>query len=293
MYSLFKNAYSLNIYREQYGKNIVNMYREQYRPSRLINYDKVMFELKKCSDICTNCNFQKLQKLKKTGHMEIDGGHLTKNIFYRKIANIDVLIKTIFISKEDKENYMSKERYNNIIKYTKFFSDKVLNGETQNFLLFYSLKKCPKCFIREDNKSSCIILYIEKADMNIYELKIKDKEWVKLIINILEILKYIQSFNIIHGDFHPGNILIKKIDNINVPIINDLDKCRTIEKWNLEYSKEDIYKFFDFICKYNLCQTIFEKTFIEYLDSIKIFIKNYNKDLNIVNEVIYKLENYF
>ena len=281
MYKLYKNTY------------IFNIYREQYRESRLINYDKVMFELKKCSDICNHCNFEMCKKNIKTGYKEIDGEHLKKNIFYRKIASIDVVIKTINISTEDKENYMKEERFNNLIKYTKFFSDKVLNGETENFILFYAFKKCPKCLIRKNNKNSCNILYLEKMDMNIYQLKIKDKEWAKLIINILEILKYIQSFNIIHGDFHPGNILIKKIDNINVPIINDLDNCRTIKKWNLEYSKEDIYKFFDFICKYKLCKIIFEKAFTKYLLNIKKFIKNYNKDLNIVNEVIYKLENYF
>ena len=97
-------------------------------------------------------------------------------------------------------------------------------------------KYISKCERIEINEDGLIKLIFEKAEMDLKDYiqknKLNDIKKKKLMIKLLVALEYLQSFNIIHGDIKPSNILIFKNGDVKYTDFNLSSIYLTEEKTN-------------------------------------------------------------
>ena len=83
------------------------------------------------------------------------------------------------------------------------------------------ISKCEKVELNEDG---LIKLIFKKAEMDLKDYiqknKLKDKKKKKIMKKLIIGLEYLQSFNIIHGDIKPSNILVFEKDDIKYTDFN-------------------------------------------------------------------------
>lgn len=99
---------------------------------------------------------------------------------------------------------------------------KFIQGEIfgiKNYMEYYILSNLDKKYITkcekiEINEDGLIKIIFEKAQSDLKDYiqnnKLSDKKKKKIMKTLLEGLGYLQSFNIIHGDIKPSNILVFK-----------------------------------------------------------------------------------
>jgi serine/threonine protein kinase len=85
-------------------------------------------------------------------------------------------------------------------------------------------KYITKCYKIELNEDGLIKLIFKKADMDLKDYiqknKLKERDKKKIMKKLLEGLEYLQSFNIIHGDIKPSNILVFPDEDIKYADFN-------------------------------------------------------------------------
>ena len=121
---------------------------------------------------------------------------------------------------------------------------KFIQSETfgiKNYLEYYIFtnldeKYISKCEGVEINGDGLIKLIFEKAEMDLKDYiqknKLDHKKKKKLMIDLVVALEYLQSFNIVHGDIKPHNILIFKNGDIKYTDFNLSSIYLTDEKIN-------------------------------------------------------------
>jgi hypothetical protein len=95
-------------------------------------------------------------------------------------------------------------------EYTKFFSDRVLNGELLNFPIIYGQGEP---FVDSEGVTK-VVVALEKFDADYTSMMDEDtpiEEFISMVLQILMGLYAIDSFGKYHGDLNPGNILYKTI----------------------------------------------------------------------------------
>ena len=278
----FRKAYFNNSFRRLENFNSVN-------PNRILIYKKIINNLlilnniDKCKLIGKGKCILKKKKINSITHIPTYTYSINLN------PEIEIILKIIKIGKKREKKIMNINSYNNYIYFLKYFSDLVLKGLTENFVILYHIQKCINCPI---DGGECNIIFLEKIDKNFYEIEnLSYKGWLKLLVKIFKSLKFMYSHKITHGDFHPGNCLIKyNEDGTLIPIINDLDGCVKHNNWSLPQSKYDIIKFLDRLVKESINYKKFKylrPKFIKYYN----YSINYKKDINLVDNLILKIEN--
>lgn len=99
----------------------------------------------------------------------------------------------------------------------------------------------------DDVKIGCNILISENYFSDLKQIsqkfKLNEKAWKDIIISVLEGIKYLnEELNILHGDLHCGNILIK-IQGQSIPLISDFGKSQACEFSTVEERITDSQKF--------------------------------------------------
>jgi len=118
--------------------------------------------------------------------------------------------------------YELLENDKNIDKVIKFIQGEIYG--IKNYLEYYILFQLDKRYISgainvEIEEDGLIKIIQKKADMDlkdyIYKHKPTQLEKKELMIQLIDGLEYLHSFNILHGDIKPTNILVYSCDNQN------------------------------------------------------------------------------
>lgn len=183
---------------------------------------------------------------------------------------------------------------------------KFIQGEIfgiKNYMEYYILSNLDKKYITkcekiEINEDGLIKIIFEKAQSDLKDYiqnnKLSDKKKKKIMKTLLEGLGYLQSFNIIHGDIKPSNILVFKDNfvkytdfNLSTLYLKDLQINKKL--YTITYRPPEIFKE-----KATLKSDIFALgcTFFEIYYGYEYF--NYSKDrkfYHLKNSVENKEEN--
>jgi len=158
-----------------------------------------------------------------------------------KYHNLDTIIKNLDIFKsrftilrtikvnQKRGIYHVKDIEDNKVKILKFIIKTNINKENYEIINFF--KTCPhKNFCKIDGileSGIFLVLIMEYIDGNVlieyFETDHTRIEYIKILFELINALKYLHENNIVHGDIKPNNIIV---DSEGKPIIIDYDLSR-------------------------------------------------------------------
>lgn len=123
----------------------------------------------------------------------------------------------------------------------------------KNYIEYYIFtnldeKYITKCKNLEIDDDGLIKIIFDKADMDLKDYiqknKLSDKRKKEIMIQLLSGLEYLQSFNIIHGDIKPANILVFgeniKYTDFNLSFIHTIDSKINKKLYTMTYRPPEI-----------------------------------------------------